>query len=75
LLARQSDQSQLAPQNIKQQFSHASICGNNRVVFNIAANKYRLVVQMQYRVGIALQKLGDGRILMADSLGLDAAAY
>jgi len=30
---------------------------------------------MQYRVGIALQKLGDGRILMADSLGLDAAAY
>ena len=56
MLARQSDQSQLAPQNIKQQFSHASICGNNRVVFNIAANKYRLVVQMQYRVGIAWVK-------------------
>lgn len=44
------------PQNIKEQFSHASICGNNRVVFNIAGNKYRLVVEMQYRVGIAWVK-------------------
>src|SRR5659263_118640 len=34
------------PQNIKEQYSSASICGNNRVVFNIAGNKYRLVVEL-----------------------------
>jgi mRNA interferase HigB len=44
------------PQNIKDQYSNASICGNNRVVFNIAGNKYRLVVEMQYRAGIAWVK-------------------
>ncbi len=41
------------PQDIKDQYRSASICGNNRVVFNIAGNKYRLVVEMQYRAGIA----------------------
>lgn len=45
-----------APQDIKAQFRNASICGNNRVVFNIAGNKYRLVVEMQYRAGIAWVK-------------------
>ncbi|MQG92431.1 type II toxin-antitoxin system HigB family toxin [Pseudomonas sp. MN1F] len=35
---------------------NASICGNNRVVFNIGGNKYRLVVEMQYRAGIAWVK-------------------
>lgn len=44
------------PQNIKDQYSSASICGNNRVVFNIAGNKYRLVVEMQYQAGIAWVK-------------------
>ena len=44
------------PQSIKDQYSNASICGNNRVVFNIAGNKYRLVVEMQYRAGIAWVK-------------------
>lgn len=44
------------PNDIKQQFGHASICANNRVVFNIAGNKYRLVVEMQYRAGIAWVK-------------------
>jgi len=45
-----------SPQDIKVQYRSASICGNNRVVFNIAGNKYRLVVEMQYRVGIAWVK-------------------
>lgn len=45
-----------APQEVKDQFRNASICGNNRVVFNIAGNKYRLVVEMQYRAGIAWVK-------------------
>lgn len=44
------------PQDVKAQFGTASICGNNRVVFNIGGNKYRLVVEMQYRVGIAWVK-------------------
>lgn len=42
-----------SPQAIKARYRNASICGNNRVVFNIAGNKYRLVVEMQYRAGIA----------------------
>lgn len=44
------------PQDVKNQYSNASICANNRVVFNIAGNKYRLVVEMQYRAGIAWVK-------------------
>ena len=44
------------PQNIKDHYSSASICGNNRVAFNIAGNKYRLVVEMQYRAGIVWVK-------------------
>jgi mRNA interferase HigB len=46
----------LTPNDVKQQFGNASICANNRVVFNIAGNKYRLVVEMQYRAGIAWVK-------------------
>ena len=45
-----------SPQTVKDQYASASICGNNRVVFNIAGNKYRLVVEMQYRAGIAWVK-------------------
>lgn len=45
-----------SPQDLKNQYRHASICGNHRVVFNIAGNKYRLVVEMQYRAGIAWVK-------------------
>lgn len=44
------------PQDIKAQYRSASICGNNRVVFNIAGNKYRLVVEMQYQAGIVWVK-------------------
>lgn len=44
------------PQDIKNMFKHASICGNNRVVFNIAGNKYRLVVEIQYQASIVWVK-------------------
>ena len=44
------------PQDIKRQYRNASICGNHRVVFNVGGNKYRLVVEMQYRAGIAWVK-------------------
>lgn len=36
------------PNEIKRQYSHASIVGNNRVVFNISGNKYRLIVKINY---------------------------
>ncbi|MEW5799236.1 MAG: type II toxin-antitoxin system HigB family toxin [Bacteroidota bacterium] len=41
------------PADIKAQYRHASIVGNNRAVFNIAGNKYRLVVKFHYNTGIA----------------------
>ncbi len=44
------------PQVVKAHYGNASICGNNRVVFNIAGNKYRLVVEMQYQAGIVWVK-------------------
>jgi len=45
-----------AVRDIKDQYTSASICGNHRVVFNIGGNKYRLVVEMQYRGGIVWVK-------------------
>ena len=33
-----------------------SICGNNRVVFNVGGNKYRLVVEIQHQAGIRRPK-------------------
>jgi mRNA interferase HigB len=37
-----------SPAAIKAAFGNASIVGNNRVVFNIGGNKYRLVVRVNY---------------------------
>src|SRR5260370_40134133 len=37
-----------SPAAIKAAFGSASIIGNNRVVFNIGGNKYRLVVRVNY---------------------------
>lgn len=45
-----------SPQDVKNQYGNASICDNNRVVFNIGGNKYRLVVEMQYQAGIVWVK-------------------
>src|SRR5438128_2689592 len=36
------------PTDVKADLRSASIVGNGRVVFNIAGNKYRLVVRMNY---------------------------
>lgn len=35
--------------DIKKKFKTASIIGNNRIVFNIKGNKYRLVVTIKYK--------------------------
>lgn len=40
------------PQDIKNDFSTASFVGNNRVVFNIGGNNYRLVVEIAYQIGV-----------------------
>lgn len=45
-----------SPQAVKAQYRNASVCGNNRVVFNVGGNMYRLVVEMQYRAGIVWVK-------------------
>lgn len=41
-----------SPADIKAAYRNASILGNNRVVFNIGGNKYRLVVAVHYRARI-----------------------
>ena len=45
-----------SPQEIKRRYRHASFVGDNRVIFNIRGNKYRLVVQINYEFGIAYIK-------------------
>ena len=41
-----------APSDIKEKYGNASILLNNRVVFNICGNKYRIVVSVNYSTGI-----------------------
>ena len=40
------------PHDVKAQYGNSSIVGNNRVVFNIAGNTFRLVVAIHYYRGI-----------------------
>ena len=39
-------------QELKAQFGNASVVGDKRVVFNIHGNKYRLIVDIEYRLQI-----------------------
>lgn len=41
-----------SPADIKSVYRNASIVANNRVVFNIKGNSYRLVAAIQYEFGI-----------------------
>ena len=41
------------PGEVKDSYGNASIIGDNRVVFNIKGNDYRLVVKLHYDRGIA----------------------
>lgn len=38
-----------SPAKLKERFGNASFVGNNRVVFNIKGNKYRLVARIDFR--------------------------
>ena len=40
------------PDELKQRYPSADILPDNRVVFNIKGNNYRLVVQIHYNTGI-----------------------
>jgi mRNA interferase HigB len=37
-----------SPNDIKKEYARASIIGDNRVVFDICGNKYRLIVKINY---------------------------
>ncbi|MBI4560097.1 MAG: type II toxin-antitoxin system HigB family toxin [Candidatus Hydrogenedentes bacterium] len=41
-----------SPADIKKTYRNASLVANNRVVFNIKGNQYRLVVAVQYKFQI-----------------------
>jgi mRNA interferase HigB len=41
-----------SPNELKKQFSSASLINKKRVVFNIKGNEYRLAVGIEYRIGI-----------------------
>ena len=44
------------PPDIKAQYRNASILKGSRVVFNIAGNKYRLLVEVVYSIGVIYVK-------------------
>ena len=44
------------PNKIKTQYKSASIVGDNKVVFNICGNKYRLIVKINYMAKIVFVK-------------------
>jgi len=37
-----------SPNDVKKEYARASIIGDNRVVFDICGNKYRLIVKINY---------------------------
>ncbi len=41
-----------SPNDLKTQYRNASIINNRRVVFNINGNKFRLITDIEYRIGI-----------------------
>lgn len=48
-----------APADIKARYRSASFVADNRVVFNIGGNKYRLVIHVNHEIGVVLVKFVD----------------
>ncbi len=49
----------IEPDNVLNDLGNASILKNNRVVFNVCGNKYRIVVLMDYtRHGLLIRFVG-----------------
>ena len=44
------------PQSIKARYRHASFVADNRVIFNVCGNKYRLIAHVNYDYGVVLIK-------------------
>jgi mRNA interferase HigB len=44
------------PADIKARYANASILANNRVVFNLKGNKYRLDTKIAYQTGVVVVK-------------------
>lgn len=42
------------PAEVKAQYRSASILKDNRIVFNVCGNKYRLIVKINYKIAIML---------------------
>ena len=42
-----------SPADVKRFYANASVVGENRIVFNIGGNRYRLVVAVNYRYRIS----------------------
>jgi len=42
------------PHDIKRRYRSADFLADNRVIFDIKGNSYRLVVKVQYRIGLVL---------------------
>ncbi len=42
----------IKPSEIKENYKSASIIGDNRAVFNICGNTYRLIVKINYKYGM-----------------------
>jgi mRNA interferase HigB len=45
-----------SPNDVKERYPHASILSDNRVIFNLKGNHYRVEVKISYRNQIALIK-------------------
>ena len=45
-----------SPQDVKNAYRHASFVADNRVIFNIAGNRYRLIVHINYDYQIVYVK-------------------
>jgi mRNA interferase HigB len=45
-----------SPNEIKAQYKSASVVGDNKIVFNICGNKYRLIVKINYPAKIVFIK-------------------
>lgn len=45
-----------SPQDIKSKYRNTSFIANNRVIFNIHGNKYRLIIAVRYDISIVFIK-------------------
>lgn len=58
-LAEAEDSEWNSPDELKRRYTTASLLDDNRVVFNLKGNKYRMLVRIDYRAKVVVvQRLG-----------------